>query len=457
MKPGGSARTALKIMLVDDEEIVHQTITPYLRDSGHEVTEVRDGLSVPGLMMKEDFDLVLLDVRMPKIDGLSLLANIHEIHADTAVVMVSGHADMEMVLQALRLGAADFLTKPMRVLELDAVIEKALRVRSLLRHQRRLRETISGIQVSVYRQQSGHRLVGVSSAIEDVRRQIKLAVDANCDTILVTGETGTGKEVVAREIHFSGKKAGSPFIAVSCPALPDTLVESELFGHRKGAFTGASADKAGYFELAHGGTLFLDEIADLSENAQAKLLRALDTRKIRRIGGPKETDVEVQVVAATNSPLEVLVEAGKFRRDLYFRLNVFSITLPPLRQRREDILPLAEHFLQSYVPGRGLRVDGFSDTARDRLIRYDYPGNARELRNMVERAAILCREGTIGQQHLSFPAGPLGSPSQGSPADEADAIRAALEACRWNRRDAARKLGISYASLRYKLKKHNLS
>ncbi|MBI4553341.1 MAG: sigma 54-interacting transcriptional regulator, partial [Candidatus Latescibacteria bacterium] len=395
--------TSLAILLVDDEEIIHQTIGDYLRESGHRVDSARNGAAAVKMIQEHDYDLALTDLLMPGMDGLALLSRTQELQPDLSVVLITGHGNMETAIQALRLGAVDFLTKPVKLLELDAVLEKASRVRALRRDKRALRETVGRIQATDDARQRNRSLVGISPAIRRVRDQIQQAVDAGCETILITGETGTGKEVVAREIHFLAGSDSSPFIAVSCPAIPDSLIESELFGSVKGAFTGASVDRAGYFELAHGGTLFLDEIADLSASAQAALLRVLETRTLRRVGGAKEVSVDVRVVAATNTLLEDLVEAGKFRRDLLYRLNLYTIHLTPLRERREDILPLAEHFLSLYAARRGLRFEGFSPEAQQHLMSYEFPGNARELHHIIERAAILARSGQILPVHLSLP------------------------------------------------------
>ncbi|MEW5803343.1 MAG: sigma-54 dependent transcriptional regulator [bacterium] len=465
---------SLRILLVDDEEIVHQTLCPYLQNCGHHVEDAWDGNTALKLIESSDYDLAIIDIRMPGMDGLSVLSAMGEIRPELSAVIITGHGNMEMVIQALRLGAADFLPKPVKLLELDAVLEKSMRIRSLRQGQRRLRETIRGIQTSEDIRLRNRQLVGISQAIDEARRQIQLAVEAECETILISGETGTGKEIAARQIHFMGGEDERPFIAVNCPALPDSLVESELFGHVKGAFTGATVDKAGYFELADGGTLFLDEIADLSPSAQAKLLRVLETRKLRRVGGAKEIDVNIRVIAATNVPLEELVASQRFRKDLFYRLNVFTIKLLPLRQRRSDIIPLAEHFLSTYLVGRGLRIDGFSQEAKDMLLDYPFPGNARELRNMVERAAILCRSGLIGPRHLNLPKiadlefshesvhkpaheSPLSPPHPDEEKEERKKILNALVEAKWNRRLAAKALGMPYSSLRYKLIKLGIS
>jgi two-component system, NtrC family, response regulator AtoC len=452
---------ALKILLVDDEEIVHLTITPYLRDLGNMVDVAYESAGALKLLEQNDYDLALFDVQMPGIDGLALLGKLQELRPELSAVIISGHGSMEMAIQALRLGAADFLAKPIKLLELDAVLEKAARLRELRQGQRRLRDTIRGIQSAEDQRERNRQLVGQSPATEEVRGQIRMAVEAKCDTILILGETGTGKEVVAREIHFLAGPDDSPIIAVSCPAIPENLVESELFGHMKGSFTGAIADKAGDFELADGGTLFLDEIGDLSAGAQAKLLRVLETRTLRRVGGAEEIKVNLRLVAATNVSLQERVKAGKFREDLFYRLNLFTIQLRPLRERREDIIPLAEHFLNTYAGRKGLAVPVLSPKAQELLLNYDYPGNVRELRNLIERAAILCwNVGRIEPEHLGLPVAGAAAPATGGPADQ-DPERArivkALEQAKWNRREAAQILNMPYSTLRYKMKALNIA
>jgi len=445
----------LRILLADDEDIVLQTIGGYLEDCGNQVEEARDGLMALKAMEASDFDLAFFDVRMPGMDGLNLLAKVQQICPETSVVIITGHGTMTMAIEALRLGAADFLTKPIRLVELDAVLEKALRIRTLRQDRLHLRETIKNLQTSSDLREGGRAFVGDSPQTAQVRELIRQAVEARCDTILVTGETGTGKEVVARVIHHQAGGEMSPFIAVSCPAIPDSLVESELFGHVKGAFTGATSSRSGCFELADGGTLLLDEMGDLSTSAQAKLLRVLETRMVRRLGATRELSVNVRVVAATNVPLDACVKAGKFRSDLYFRLNVFPIRLTPLCERPSDILPLARHFLSVFIKGRGLRVTGFSSEAEQRLQSYAFPGNARELRNIVERAAILCMSGQIGADHLHLfesPDAAITVESAPCPTDQERAfILKGLEDARWNRRQAAKNLNLPYSTLRYKM------
>lgn len=450
----------LRILLADDEEIVHQTIGDYLRESGHRVDAVHDGNAAWDAIQAQGHDLALLDVRMPGMDGLALLSEAGQMSPDLPVVIITGHANVEIAVDALRLGAADFLTKPIKLVELDAVLEKSLRLRQMRREHRRLRGAIGGLQTAGQSRGAGRAIIGRSSAIRHVQEQIRQAVQADCRTILVTGETGTGKEVVARAIHFEACSADDPFIAVSCPAFPDSLIESELFGHVRGAFTGATEDRAGCFELADGSTVFLDEIGDLSPAAQAKLLRVLETRRLRRVGSSEEIAVNVRVIAATNAPVEELVEAGKFRRDLFYRLNVFPMHLPPLRERRDDIRPLAEHFLSTNVAQRGLQSEGFSPEASDELVNYDFPGNARELRNVIERAVILAGPDRIQTEHLHLtgciPTGTKRNNSDHTD-DERARILAALEQTKWNRSQTAKDLGMSYSTLRYRMQKLELS
>jgi len=447
----------LRILLVDDEEIIHRTVGDYLQDSGHHVDSAYDGTAGLKSIEQQDYDLAMIDVKMPGMDGISLLKRIQNIRPLMPVVIITAHGTIETVIQALRLGAADFVIKPVKLLELDAVLEKSINIAALRQEKLHLQATIRGIQTS-YDLQTGDRIfIGVSQASRRVMEQIHQAVEANCDTILITGETGTGKEVVARQIHFLASSEESPFIAVSCPALPESLIESELFGHMKGTFTGATKDRAGYFELADGGTLFLDEIADLTPSAQATFLRVLETRRVRRVGGSEEINVNIRLVAATNAPLEELVESGKYRRDLYYRLNVYSIHLLPLRERRQDIIPLAEHFLATYSASRNLRFEGFSQDAEELLLNYDFPGNARELRSIIELAVMQCGSGQIKTEHLSLPRTTQGkTPSRArdekSTNEERARILKALEETKWNRRQAAKKLSMPYSTLRYKIK-----
>lgn len=452
----------MRILLADDEDIIHKTLAEYIKDLGHEVESVKDGKSALKAVELGEYNLAFVDIRMPGMDGLSLLAKIQEIRQDISVVIITAHGNMEAAVQALRFGAMDFLTKPIELLEIDAVLEKKVHLDALWLERQHLRDTIRGIQSSENLREKNRRFVGVSQATQKLHEEIQQAVESGCDTILITGETGTGKEVVAREIHFRVSSDESPFIAVSCPALPDSLTESELFGHERGSFTGATSGRAGHFELADGGTLFLDEVGDLSPSAQAKLLRVLETRTLTRIGSSKEVKINVRVISATNSNLDDLVNSGKFRQDLLYRLNVYNIHILPLRERREDIIPLAEHFLSVYAKPRKIKFSGFSKEAKAILLKYDYPGNARELRNIVERAAILCKSGEIGVQHLSIKINKIEDLEQEILKNEDDQeerkiILNALEENKWNRKKTALALDMPYSTLRYKIQRFGIS
>jgi two-component system response regulator AtoC len=450
----------LKILIVDDEQIVHETLGDYLRKAGHDVDDRDDGVSGLKALSEVRYDIVLLDVLMPGMDGIAVLEQGQESQPESAFVIITGHARMELTIQALRAGAADFLQKPIKLPELDAVLEKAVRLSGLRRTNRQFRDNIRGLQSAEELRTRNRTFVGPSSALQGVHKQLQQAVEAGCDTILITGETGTGKEVAARAIHYHGFSEEQPFIAVSCPALPDSLVESELFGHVRGSFTGATEDRAGYFEMADGGTLFLDEVGDLSSATQAKLLRLLETRTLRRIGGSEERDLNIRVVTATNASLAARVEAGTFRQDLLYRLNVYTIHIPPLRDRREDILPLTRHFLDLCAPQRGVRFSDLSEEVAGMLLGYDFPGNVRELRNMVERAAILCGTGVIRPEHLFLPQPATAHVPRPSTNSQQDPERArvlnALQEAKWNRRQASRLLGISYSALRHRIQKFGI-
>ncbi len=451
----------LRILIADDEAIVHTTLGGYLKDMGHIVENVHDGDNALKMIEKNDYDIALVDFKMPGMDGLQLLEQAQKFKPELSVVLVTAHGTMKTVIQALRFGAADFLIKPVKLMELDIVIEKSHRLRQLRQKERTLKEKIRGIQTSEYLRNMNRKFIGESRFAKRVRESIRQAVDAKVETILIIGETGSGKEVVAREIHFQSHSDEKAFIAVNCLAMPESLMESELFGHVRGAFTGAVSDKTGFFELADQGTLFLDEIADLSLAAQAKLLRVLETRRLRKIGGTKEIHLTLRVIAATNVPLEKYIENGKFRKDLFYRLNLFPIQIPPLRERRDDIPQLAEHFLKLYALRTGKHLSGFSEKAVELLMQYDYPGNVRELQNIVERAAILSDQEMIQEGHVIIQ--PISqkdhipAPEKPEKQSERETILHALEEFKWNRRKAARSLNMPYSTFRHKMLQYHIS
>ena len=360
---GETVTKRLNILIIDDEEVVHTTLGRRLRHLGHEVVSAYDGVEGVLLVRTGAFDLVLLDIRMPGQDGLAVLPDLLEAQPDLAVVMISAHGTMDDVIEALRAGAVDYLKKPPKLRELDAVLEKAKNVQRIQRRSLHLESTLAGVQQLDFKRYGSSDLIGTGQAMAEVERELELAVRGAADTILILGETGTGKEVVARQIHLRAGGVEAPFIAVNCPGLSETLAESELFGHVKGAFTGATQSRPGYFEMADGGTLFLDEVTDLSSSIQTKLLRSLELRSITRVGSTQEVLFAVRVVAASNLGLEQRVADGAFRQDLLYRLNLLTITLPALRDRKEDIPALSRTLPRGFpqaarLPGQAHHAGG---------------------------------------------------------------------------------------------------
>lgn len=370
---------------------------------------------------------------------------------------------MKTLVEAFQLDAASVPPQPIQCSNFNASQEKGRRSDELRWSCCNLHETLRRTRGRKNLREQNQRFVGDSPAIQQVRKRVRQAVEANVDAIFITGETGTGKEVVAREIHFQAFSEERPFVAVNCSALPESLVEDELFGHVKGAFTDATTDRPGYFEMANNGTLFLDEIADLPLQMQAKLLRVLDTRTSRRIGGAQEISFQERIISAFNREPEHIVKSGQFRSDLYYRLNIFPIHLTPLRKRPEDILPLADYFLEAYAARSGRGLEGFSEDAKSSLLDYQYPGNVRELRNIVERTAALCppEVSMIGVEYLDIQrdaSAKLPLESDKSVAEnEYDRILQTLEETHWNRRQTAKKLDLPYSTLRFKIERLGIS
>ncbi|HEX2436659.1 MAG TPA: sigma-54 dependent transcriptional regulator [Methylomirabilota bacterium] len=383
------------ILIADDEDSLRWVLEKGLRQAGYEVTTVRDGAAAVRAVETGTFDLVFLDVRMPGLDGLAALARIRELRADACVVVMTAHGTMETAIQAMQRGAYDYLTKPFDLDEVLLLAERALAAGRLTQEVARLR---SGLQE--VREFSA--LIGRHPRMQDVYKTIGRIAGTDV-TVLLRGESGTGKELVARAIHHYSRRAGRPFVAVSCAAIPGTLLESEMFGHERGAFTDARERRLGKFELAHAGTLYLDEIGDMPLELQTKLLRALQERTIERLGGHDSIRIDVRVLAATNRDLEALMREGRFREDLFYRLNVVALHLPPLRERRRDIPLLVEHFLAKYTAELG--ECGVAPDALDRLVGHDWPGNVRELENVVQRAMVMASSGVIMPEHL--PIGPV--------------------------------------------------
>ncbi len=447
---------SLKVLFADDEDAFREVFSNELAAMGHQVTACADGHEAVKALERQRFDLLIVDLNMPGLGGLEVVARAQELAPDTDVIILTGFPSNESTVESIRFRVLGTLTKPCSLTDLERLLEYVCQ-------KRQLAQQVDAARLRLQRLEGAPRLVGDSPAIEQVRRLIAQVAPTGA-TVLIRGETGTGKELVARALHEQSPRADKPFVAVNCGALPENLIESELFGHRKGAFTGAEEHRQGLFEMADGGTLFLDEIGELPKAMQAKLLRVLECGEVRRIGDDKTFTVDVRLLCATHRNLEEMVERGEFRQDLLYRINTFEIHVPPLRQRREDILPLARHLLQR-LGDRMPRVPGpFTPEAEALLLQYDWPGNVRELANAVEYAAIVCPEGPIGPEHLPQKfASAEGSVAGAVPGQayvpagmslrqlELEAIHQALKRHGGNKSRAAQELGISIKTLYNKL------
>jgi two-component system response regulator FlrC len=444
-----------RVLVVDDEPGIRSFIRQVLEAEGLEISEAPDGDRAAEMIDRQSFHLLITDLRMPGMDGMQLLERARASLPEMEAIVLTAHGTVESAVQAMKLGAFDYLTKPLSgPAELRLIVERAL-------ERRRLRHRAAQAGDAA----TGPALIAVDPAMRAVVDQIDKVAPTGA-TVLLVGESGTGKEVVARAIHARSPRADGAFVAVNCAAVSPQLIESEIFGHEKGAFTGASARRAGRFELADGGTLFLDEVAELPAELQAKLLRVLQERSFERLGGTREITVDVRLVAATNRDLEQEMRQGRFREDLYHRLAVFPVRLPPLRERRGDVVPLARHILERLAAELGRPELQLDEEAETSLVSHDWPGNVRELGNALERAAILApgrriEAADLGLQttSLSEVAGPSPEPDplEGTLKDvEREAIRRALEATGHHRRHAAERLGIGLRTLYDKLKTYGL-
>jgi len=447
-----------RILIVDDEPSIRKVLNAHLTKLGYEVVTAEDGVQAIELLGTDLFHLVVTDLKMPRLDGMGVLAWAGEQQPGLPVILITAHGTVATAVDALKQGAFDYITKPFDRDELRHVIEKALSTEA--RNTRRLQEEGSG----------RFRFIGRTPAMRELYSLIE-KVAPSPTTVLVSGESGTGKELVARALHNNSDRASGPFIQINCGAIPENLFEAELFGYEKGAFTGAVASKPGRFELAHEGTLFLDEVGELPRDMQVKLLRALQERRIERVGGIRSTDVDVRVIAATNIDLLEAVQQGRFREDVYYRLNVIPIHLPPLRERTEDIPLLVEHFLDKFNQRLAKTVRWVSPEALAALLEYTWPGNIRELENLMERSVLLVEGDTIGL--LDMPGLQGTGSTLASPEDldgmglkeyvrvhttklERARIRRVLKAEDGNVTRAARRLGISRKSLQTKMKDYGL-
>ncbi len=440
------------LLIVDDELHVRESLSHWFIEDGYEVSTAASAKEALALLGRQHYDVVITDIRMPGMDGLELQRRIREVDPEVTIILVTAYASVSTAVQALKEGAYDYLVKPFDPEEISRVVEKACEKVRLKEENVALKQRLAGIR---------HEIVaGSSPAMKRVLELVDSVAPTDA-TVLIRGESGTGKELIARLIHARSPRSFGPMVAVNCGALPEGILESELFGHEKGAFTGAAGRRKGKLELADGGTLFLDEIGEITPRVQVELLRALEERKITRVGGSQEIPVDFRVVCATNKDLEKAVRDGSFREDLYYRINVFQIEIPPLRERPEDIMPIAEHYLKKYAEAMGRRVTGFSAEARELLMRYPWPGNVRELANAIERALVVCREGEIEPGHLPIASG-AAREHTGDDGDlslramERRHIARVLQLEGFNITRAARTLGIDRVTLYNKIKKYGI-
>lgn len=390
----------LKILVLDDERVFRDEIKEFLETDGFEVHLAPKPSAAFELLKQYEIDIMILDLKLPEMDGITVLQKVKEQYHDIEVIMITGHGDMDAVIQAMRHGAVEFFPKPFRLIDMKAAIQRTKRYINLSNKYKEVEYSYALVSKEL-RESVGYEIMGNSKAIKQVVDLMTKVAKADTTSVLITGESGTGKELVARGIHYLSSRKNAYFHAVNCSAVPDTLFESEFFGHKKGAFTGANEEKIGWFEIANGGTLFLDEIVDMQPPMQSKLLRVLEDRKIRRIGSNHDLPVDVRIIAATNQNIQKLLEENKFRNDLYYRLNSFEINIPPLRERREDIPILLEYFIKLMSQRLNKKIPSIDASVVKALTAYDFPGNVRELRNMVERALILSDGGKLSLRFFS--------------------------------------------------------
>jgi len=440
------------ILVVDDEKNTREALSKILNEDGYDVLSAADAYQALDVIARELPDLILADLKMPGMDGLELLSRTRLRGFDMPVVLMTAYGTVETAVEAMKKGAEDYITKPVNIEELELQIKKILSHRKLLRETKELRERLRD-------KYKFENIIGSSPQMQSVFKVVEQVAPSRA-TILITGESGTGKELVAAAIHQNGARADRPYIKVTCSALSEHLLESELFGHEKGAFTSAYQARQGRFEIADGGSIFLDEIGEISPSTQVKLLGFLQDREFERVGGNKRLKVDVRLIAATNKDIEKAVAEGVFRQDLYYRLNVITIKMPPLREKISDVPLLVDHFLKKFAKENRKKIEGISPNALSALMSYDWPGNVRELENMVERAVVMCNEKIIGRHHFPMvasaetPEDPAMPPIPGSSLEEIEkyAIQRTLEAAGGNRTRAAEILKISLRKIQYRLK-----
>jgi two-component system response regulator AtoC len=470
-----------RILIVDDEKLVRWALTQKCSEYGYQTVEAATGEEALKSLQADTVDAVLLDVHLPDMSGLQVLEKLKQASETRSIIMMTANPQLEDVKAALRLGAYDFVSKPFNFEELSVTLQNALEAGVL-------RTEVESLRGEVRRRAGYHEVVGVSRKITELMKFVHKVAASEASTVLIQGESGTGKELVAKAVHYRSSRGERPFVAINCSAIPENLIEAELFGHERGAFTDAKAMKKGLFEVADCGTLFLDEIGELSPLLQAKLLRVLEDQVIRRVGGVRDIQVDVRVIAASNRDLEREVREGRFRQDLYYRLAIISIYLPALREHKEDIFPLVEFFLSHYNKKFRKSVHGLTEETRRLLVNYDWPGNVRELKNALERAMILEEGNLLKPDDLPFPIAngrsgavvvenhrstaadgppadgkrhlpPLSIPEGGTSLEDVEhaLVELALQQTHGNQIKAAKLLNISRDALRYKMKKFGLS
>lgn len=456
---------ALKILVLDDEKVFREEIREFLEGDGFTVLLSAKPSEAFSVLSENEVDILILDLRLPEMDGLEVLKQVKIQYPDIEVIMITGHGDMDAVIQAMRHGAVEFFPKPFRLLDMRAAIQRTKRYISLHAELKEINQTYSLISKELI-ESVGNEILGKTSAINQVVDLMSKVAKADNTSVLITGESGTGKELVARGIHYLSERKKSYFYAVNCSAIPETLFESEFFGHKKGSFTGANEDKAGWFEIAHGGTLFLDEVVEMQPAMQSKLLRVLEERKIRRIGSSVDIPVDVRIIAATNQNILKLIETGKFRTDLYYRLNSFEINIPPLRDRKDDIPLLLDYYVKLLSQRLGKRINSVDAAINRVMMSYNFPGNVRELKNMVERAIILCDGNKLTLKNFTGLTPSVETPSTTSTIGEEIfdldliekiVIMKALEKTGYKKAEAAQLLNITRQSLDRRLEKYEIN
>ena len=451
------------ILIVDDDEVIQETLLDVLKKRGYDIFLAGSGKEALETIKKNIIDLVLLDMRLPDVDGLDVLKKVKELDSEILVIMMTAYSDIQTAVAAMKSGAYHYINKPFELDELKLLIEKGLETKRLINEVRRLHHQQKD-------QSQNYHIHGTSPLIQYVRELIGMISKTQKTSVLIQGESGTGKELAANAIHYHSKRSERPLMKINCSAIPDTLLEAELFGYEKGAFTDAKNTKKGLFELADGGTVFLDEIGDMKPLLQSKILRFLETQTFMRVGGEREIKVDVRIIAATNRNLETLVKEGMFRNDLYYRLKVMVVEMPPLRDRPEDILLLSSLFIEENNREHGKNIKGFAEEAKRLMTQYHWPGNVRELKNIIERAMILTGQEWIGQDKLPFEmrereeaARPqqetdgLGN-QDGFSLEQVEKIHIAriLKRFEGNKSKASKLLGISRATLREKIKRYQI-